>query len=58
MIKNNITKNLLCRLDHACFDYLSIIVKLMQSTVREQKHFDLRSLLPALSNHCLFTSNI
>ena len=57
MIKN-ITKNLLCRLDHACFDYLSI-VKLMQSTVREQKHFDLRSLLPALSNHiCLFTSNI
>ena len=57
MIKNNITKNLLCRLDHACFDYLSI-VKLMQSTVREQKHFDLRSLLPALSNHRLFTSNI
>ena len=56
MIKN-ITKNLLCRLDHACFDYLSI-VKLMQSTVREQKHFDLRSLLPTLSNHCLFTSNI
>ena len=56
MIKN-ITKNLLCRLDHTCFDYLSV-VKLTQSTVREQKHFDLRSLLPALSNHCLFTSNI
>ena len=54
MIKN-ITKNLLCRLDHTCFDYLSV-VKLTQSTVREQKHFDLRSLLTAL--RCLFTSNI
>ena len=39
------------RLDHECFDYLSR--ELTQSTVLEQKRFDLRSLSPALPNLCL-----
>ena len=50
MIKN-ITKHLLCRLDHACLTICH--VKLTQSRLLEQKRFDLQSLLPTLWNLCL-----
>ena len=50
MIKN-ITKHLLCRLDHACLTICH--VKLTQSRVLKQKRFDLQSLSPALRNLCL-----
>ena len=41
--------------DHACFDYLSRkFYAKHTSTAMQQKRFDLRSLLPALRNLCLF----